>query len=563
MEQTVIVAKTIFNDTMEGINKWEHFDLTGGIGNWQICSSGNDQGDEGDDYLWCGIQNNVNGYLDNWNDVATIIETFNLSDYSECYLNFSTYYEILESDSGHVEISPDGEKHWYELGNYTYPSSTWKDESYLIPQQITINSFPIDLYTDNVKIRFRFYSNDSQHWRGWIINDVMLTGDGTELFYDSFDTNDTDFWKIERAKSGDWWTRTEHRSSSSSHSWYCGDDLHNLYEYPTNLINVLQLNSSYAVSLEQAFGANIIFDTWYDLRDGEAGFVEISQNGNNWETIQIDNEPFINGSSNGWITKWCEIPDEYTGAEGGDEILIRFNFQSDNEHEGEGWYIDNVKIVAKIDETPPETTYSPAIDENKWYTSSMTINFNAQDDESGVDKTYYTLDGGSQTELPGSNQLTISADGMHQIVFWSVDNVGNIETHNDEYHQIHIKIDKEKPLLNISKPDNGIFWRDNKIWPILANPLFNWSTPLIIRHITIIADASDATSGIDKVEFYIDDVLKHTDTNGSPHDWLWDETVFFRRVIKITAYDNAGHTATITKEVIIFNINILGSIINK
>ncbi|MEA2054750.1 MAG: hypothetical protein U9O96_06550 [Candidatus Thermoplasmatota archaeon] len=58
---------------------------------------------------------------------------------------------------------------------------------------------------------------------------------------------------------------------------------------------------------------------------------------------------------------------------------------------------------------------------------------------------------------------------------------------------------------------------------------------------------------MDKVEFYIDDVLKATDDE-EPYEWLWDETVFLKHTLKAVAYDNAGNTAKDEQVVWIFNI---------
>jgi len=153
-----------------------------------------------------------------------------------------------------------------------------------------------------------------------------------------------------------------------------------------------------------------------------------------------------------------------------------------------------------------------------------------------------------------SSYHSVSGNGLHTIEYWSVDNVDNTETHSSE----SFKIDTQAPTVNITKPDIGIYWRDIKIWPLIEFSLLEWSTPFIIRDITIVASANDATSGIDRVEFYIDSVLKSTDTS-IPYEWNWDETVFSTHAIEVKAYDAAGHWDTASKNVRIFNINLLGN----
>ncbi len=136
---------------------------------------------------------------------------------------------------------------------------------------------------------------------------------------------------------------------------------------------------------------------------------------------------------------------------------------SDDSSESEGWYVDDVKIVAKLDFDPPVTSciLSGTMGQNDWYKSTVQITLTAVDGGSGVKNTYYKLDGGSQTTY--TSPITASGDGSHTIEYWSVDNVDNTETHSSE----SFKIDTQAPTVNITKPDIGIYWRDMKIWPLI------------------------------------------------------------------------------------------------
>ena len=75
---------------------------------------------------------------------------------------------------------------------------------------------------------------------------------------------------------------------------------------------------------------------------------------------------------------------------------------------------------------------------------------------------------------------------------------------------------------------------------------------IIIGEITVEVDAYDE-AGIDRVEFYIDGVLKNTDMD-LPYEWLWDETIFGNHEVKVIAYDNKGNNAKDKMEVKIFNV---------
>jgi len=81
------------------------------------------------------------------------------------------------------------------------------------------------------------------------------------------------------------------------------------------------------------------------------------------------------------------------------------------------------------DTTPPVTTDdAPA----GWQNAPVTVHLTASDPSpgSGIAHTYYTLDGGSQTE---GTSVTVAApadhsgDGTHTITYWSVDKAGNVE----------------------------------------------------------------------------------------------------------------------------------------
>jgi large repetitive protein len=91
--------------------------------------------------------------------------------------------------------------------------------------------------------------------------------------------------------------------------------------------------------------------------------------------------------------------------------------------------------VKPADVTPPVTTDDAP---QGSVVVGTTINLNATDDSSGVAATYYTLDGGTQQT---GNTVTLTTDGTHTIVYWSVDWAGNEEQH----HTLTVNIDDVTP----------------------------------------------------------------------------------------------------------------------
>lgn len=94
--------------------------------------------------------------------------------------------------------------------------------------------------------------------------------------------------------------------------------------------------------------------------------------------------------------------------------------------------------------------------------------------------------------------------------------------------------DEEPPTVEITKPINAIYLMDTELFPFLF--------AFAIGSLTVEADADDDVA-IDKVEFYLDDVLKETDTV-YPYRWKWSEFAFGKYTVKATAYDTVGNSAS-------------------
>ncbi|HEC76362.1 MAG TPA: DUF1565 domain-containing protein [Thermoplasmatales archaeon] len=97
----------------------------------------------------------------------------------------------------------------------------------------------------------------------------------------------------------------------------------------------------------------------------------------------------------------------------------------------------------------------------------------------------------------------------------------------------------ETIYVEITKPINGIYIMDRYV--------MSFSAPLIIGKITVEAEA---IGKINKVEFHIDNELKHVDDQ-EPYSWLWNESAFGMHEIKVVAYSDEEASDEI--DVIIFN----------
>jgi hypothetical protein len=175
--------------------------------------------------------------------------------------------------------------------------------------------------------------------------------------------------------------------------------------------------------------------------------------------------------------------------------------------------IETIKSVnIYIDKTPPSTThsFSGTIGNNGWYISDVIVTFIALDNQSGVNHTYYRIDNGSWIEYTAPGP--IAYDGIHTLEYYSVDVAGNEEPVKGPFS---LKIDKIPPAITLTKQQIDLF------------------------NVKFTAEVSDATSGIDRVEFTLDGTLQSNDTQ-SPYEWTW--TGIGNHQVTATAYDLAGNS---------------------
>jgi hypothetical protein len=135
--------------------------------------------------------------------------------------------------------------------------------------------------------------------------------------------------------------------------------------------------------------------------------------------------------------------------------------------------------------------------------------------------------------------LGLSADTTYH--WHAVADDSQLDTKSDTWSFTTKEIDNNPPCVKIIKPEKALYIFNFKI----RKYLFRFRIPLIIGKITIEANATDEDSGIERVEFYINDELKETDTT-EPYTYLWRwnrPRIFHIFTIKVVAYDNEGATA--------------------
>lgn len=247
--------------------------------------------------------------------------------------------------------------------------------------------------------------------------------------------------------------------------------------------------------------------------------------------------------------------------------------------------------VNNVDTTPPQTniSFQGTVGDNRWYVSPVLVALTATDNQSGVASTFYSIDDGTWTTYTAP--FLISYDGNHTISYYSIDTVGNAETPKTAM----LKIDQVPPMtyhtyhnhtLTIYAYDatSGVNHTYFKLHA--ADPWTEYSPPVTISTdgsyelyyysvdkagnvemvkgpfvimvddtaptITLTATPEnlmktkwllnatvyDATSGVNRVEFYVDNQLQGTVTS-APYEWDYEGS---GKVAYAIAYDNAGNS---------------------
>ena len=138
------------------------------------------------------------------------------------------------------------------------------------------------------------------------------------------------------------------------------------------------------------------------------------------------------------------------------------------------------------DSIAPATTDDTASIGSSWKNTTQTVTLTPADSASGVAATHYTTNGTTPTTAsPLGTLITLTADGVYTINYFSIDNVANSESVKTGSAQI--RIDKTSPSSTITFPGSGASY-NSAGWNVGCPSSGFCGT------------ASDALSGLQKVE---------------------------------------------------------------
>jgi len=174
--------------------------------------------------------------------------------------------------------------------------------------------------------------------------------------------------------------------------------------------------------------------------------------------------------------------------------------------------------------------------ENKIYHNNFIGNrHNAYDNSNNIWDDGYPSGGNYWDDYKGKDK---DRDGIGDISYPIPDGINE-----DRYPLIepYIGEDTIPPYVKIVSPENGLYIRNRRVFPWMIT-----LRTIIIGRIDIKVEASDIQSGIDSVEFYLDNNRFPEEVDyDEPYIWTWPRgsilNVRYWHIVRAVAYDSAGN----------------------
>jgi hypothetical protein len=313
------------------------------------------------------------------------------------------------------------------------------------------------------------------------------------------------------------------------------------------------MNNAIAFELDLTEGLDpnyIVFDCAmnYEFKK-ERAYIEFSP----------DWDPETPMESATWVVYWCHTPgDEYgDDTEGwktldeilddaghpddrfnideyaGEKVYVRFRLETDGNGAaiGDGWAIDGIKLRVKRSDITFEDN-EPPVTSIFFNAGTAKVTLVAQDyplnKGSGVDATFYKIDGGEEQTYGGPFTLD---EGTHTVEYYSIDNANNKEATKSA----QFTVDTEEPSVQITSPLAGKLYLFGS--PIMDRILSD--STLCIGKVPIAADADDGDGvGVARVLFNINGDSGYDDS--APYEYEFRKMHFGDLTISAVAVDGNG-----------------------
>jgi len=328
--------------------------------------------------------------------------------------------------------------------------------------------------------------------------------------------------------------------------WVHGSDGH-------VLANNSFLNNYKGIQFDEGSSNNLVYNNYFD---NIINAYDLFSTSNRWnvslrEGTNILGGPYIGGNY------WSDYEGEDVDGDSIGDTLTPYNASGNIAFGG-----DYLPVILS-DLTPPVVrVIHPNGGES--LNGTVTIRWSAYDDfdvNLSID-IFYSNDSGSTWHLLSPNEendgeydwdTSGCPEGTAYLVkVRATDNVGhNSSDTSDGTFAIYREV--PGPTVTITSPLKGyLYFFSEKKMRFLHDNCF------IFGHIVIEANVESPLE-VEKVEFYIDDLLSHTSYGGEEnvYSWKWDEPVLFYHEIRVVAYDVHGKTGEDMIGVTIFNFNII------
>ena len=221
--------------------------------------------------------------------------------------------------------------------------------------------------------------------------------------------------------------------------------------------------------------------------------------------------------------------------EGNVTLIRNSTFEVVAHNSGETYRISSTTALGALDEASRKGNFSYTINDEWWdQYESLLVDSIAGKWNEGMKGWLYWVN------YPEESLPAVGAD-KYQVeegdkVDWFYGEFGVTPDTTSMLIRIHVHIaeDNEPPIIEIKKPTGGIYISDKEILPLPID------FAIIFRKITVEVSAMDELTRVEKVEFYVDDILRETDEN-PPYKWKWEEKAIGFRVLKAIAYDEVGN----------------------
>lgn len=195
-------------------------------------------------------------------------------------------------------------------------------------------------------------------------------------------------------------------------------------------------------------------------------------------------------------------------------------------------------VPINIDRTAPVSAarVSGVAGDNGWWKSDATVNLTATDALSGVTGLWYRF-GTTGTFLPyPAPGIAVQGEGCRTVQHFAKDVAGNSEAPQS----LEVCIDKTPPQVELLVTQPGNIYISG-----VEDTFEDDLVSLVVGDITLKANATDAWSGVARVDFLVDGELRGSDAT-APYEYKWhagDEGLG-AHTVTAQAWDRAGWNAT-------------------